>query len=142
MNSISEPRRGRGTSLIFAGLLLGVALALYALAPRYLSHELAQRVFGVLMGIVVVLYSNGAPKAVPRRLEGRCGSAEYQDLRRFGGWTLVLGGVGYALAWVVAPIAMANWVSAAMLATALVLVLGRLAWVLTRRNASNGEARE
>jgi hypothetical protein len=112
-----------------AGLLLGAALAISSLSPDRIHPDLGQRLFGVLMGVIVILYSNEAPKAIPR---GRCGSGNHLSLRRFAGWTLVLGGLGYALASAFAPIDAAHWVAGACLGTAVLLVLARFLWAVSR----------
>lgn len=132
MNQTPASRVPRGRDLIVAGLLLGAAAVLSSLAPERINPEFAQRLIGMLMGAVVVLYSNAAPKALPRKLATRCGSSGQQDFRRFAGWTLVLGGLGYALIWLIAPIEIANLLSGVLLAAAVLLVLVRLAWVATR----------
>ena len=90
MNATPASRISIGRSLIVAGLLLGAAVALKSLPPGRVSPEFTQRVMGVLMGLVVVLYSNEAPKALPRHLSARCGSSAWQGFRRFAGWSLVL----------------------------------------------------
>jgi hypothetical protein len=55
-----------------------------------------------------------------------------QAMRRFTGWSLVLGGTAYAVAWVIAPLENANVLSASLLGAALLLVVARFAWGMTR----------
>lgn len=115
--------------LLVAGALLGAAAALGRLGPAQLGPGTARRLLGVLLGAVVIGYANAVPKALPSLLRMRCDPAADQALRRFTGWSLVLGGVGYALAWAVAPLAHANLLAAALLGTAVLAVVLRLARV-------------
>lgn len=115
-------------SLMIAGLLLGVSAALAFLSPEFISPGLAQRLLGALMGAVVVVYANAAPKALLPLDQLRCAPAAEQAKRRFTGWTLTLGGAAYALAWMIAPLEHANLISASLLGAALLLVVARLVW--------------
>lgn len=112
-------------ALLTAGLLLGTAAALSVLSPDHVSPELAQRLLGCMIGAFVVAYANVAPKTLAPLAQTRRDPAADQAMRRFTGWTIVLGGVAYILAWLIAPIQYANAVSAACLAIGLVLVIGR-----------------
>jgi len=132
MNLTPTSRVPFGRDLIIAGLVIGVSAVVSSLSPGRISAELAHRLLGVLMGLVVVAYSNAVPKKLPRRLVTRCNPSTQQDLRRFTGWSLVLGGLAYALAWLSAPIEIANLLSAALLGVALLLVLARVAWGMAR----------
>ena len=120
-------------ALICAALLLGMASMRTLLPPSYLSVELAQRLFGVLLGCVVILYANGVPKALSPLIRMRCNPAVEQSLRRFCGWSLVLGGLGFVIAWLAAPIAWANVAATTVLAVALCAFLVRFAWSALRR---------
>ena len=115
-------------SLIIAGVLLGVAMTLKLLAPDHISPDLARRMMGVLMGMVVLIYANAVPKALSPLIQIRCDPIEEQAIRRFTGWTLVLGGAGYAAAWVIAPMQYAKTVAAILLGAALLQVIARAAW--------------
>ncbi len=119
-------------ALITAGVLLGVSLALALLSPAHLSEGSARRMLGVLLGAVVVIYANAVPKALSPLLQLRCDPAAEQAMRRFTGWSLVLGGAAYAVAWVIAPLANANALSASLLGASLLLVVARLAWGTAR----------
>jgi hypothetical protein len=114
-----------GRSILAAAFILGASAALAWLAPVYISTELSHRLLGVLLGAVVVCYANTIPKVLAARTRQRCSAAADQAARRFAGWALVLGGLGYALAWLLAPIGMANLIAGAILATALLLAVLR-----------------
>jgi hypothetical protein len=115
-------------ALAGAALILGASAAVALWAPAHLEAELAQRVQGVIMGLVVVVFANAAPKTLTPLARLRCDPVAEQAVRRFAGWSLVLGGLGYALAWLAAPLAVANPLAITLLATGLVLALGRCAW--------------
>jgi hypothetical protein len=115
-------------SLLVAAVIMGVSVALGRLAPEHLSTELATRLVQIMMGIVVIAYSNAIPKALTPLVQLRCAPAVEQRLRRFAGWTLTLGAVGYVLAWALAPIALAPVLAMVLLAGSLLIVLARFAW--------------
>jgi hypothetical protein len=118
--------------LAVAGFLLATAAVLAFLTPDHISPGLAQRIIGVVMGLFVVVYANAVPKRLPRSLATRCATSAGQDLRRFTAWTMVIGGFGYAIASLVAPIDHAVLIAAILLGAALLLVVGRVAWALAR----------
>jgi dienelactone hydrolase len=119
-------------ALLVAGLYAGGMLALVLLSPEFLSKELATRAIGVLSGAFIVYYANAVPKALTPLARMRDPAAE-QAARRFIGWTIVLGGVGYALAWVIAPMEHASLVSMTLLGTSLLLVIARVVRCRLRR---------
>jgi exopolyphosphatase/pppGpp-phosphohydrolase len=115
-------------ALLIAGGVLAISAALRLLSPEYISAELARRLLGVLLGGLVVVYANAVPKALLPLLQLRCDPAAEQALRRRTGITLLLGGVAYALAWLLAPLATAALMSATLLGAAVLLVVARLGW--------------
>ena len=118
--------------LALAGALLLVTLAVKSASPAFISVDTAARVVGVMLGALVVLYANQAPKIVAP-LTARCDAATEQALRRFTGWALVLGGLGFMGAWLFAPLGMAPTIALALLGTAFALVLARLVPALLAR---------
>ncbi len=114
-----------GHALLVAGALLSTPLMLRVLSPEFLSQEFARRTMGVLMGVVVVVYANAVPKALIPLARLRRNPIAEQALRRFTGWTLVLGGLAYMLIWAAAPLAYANALAASALGAALLLVVVR-----------------
>jgi hypothetical protein len=118
--------------LVVASGLLGITVVLKLLSPAHLGTDTARRILGVLMGAVVVIYANAVPKTLSPLLQLRCDPAVEQALRRFTGWSLVLGGAAYALAWAIAPLTYANILAAALLGTAVLLVVFRLALAIKR----------
>lgn len=114
-----------GRSIVAAACILAASAVLAWLAPTYISTELSHRLLGALLGGVVVCYANVIPKVLTARSRARCTAAADQAARRFAGWSLVLGGLGYALAWLLAPIGLASILGGAMLATSLLLAVVR-----------------
>jgi hypothetical protein len=119
-------------SLIIAGVFLAATVLLKHMAPDYLDPELARRLMGALPGIMLVLYANAIPKAVVPIARMHCDPATDQAVRRFVGWTLVLGGVAYLVAWIVVPVEQAATVSCSFLGAAMLAVVARLAWGKTK----------
>lgn len=114
-----------GRSLFAALLIVGTSAALQWAAPEHLSPEWALRLTGALLGLVVVFYANVIPKSLTSLARLRGSPAAEQAARRFAGWSLVLGGLGYILAMLVAPLASMHLVGGAILAAALVTALLR-----------------
>lgn len=123
-----------GRAIVAAAMIIGVAAALAWLSPAYISAEWSHRLLGALLGAVVLVYSNAIPKALVARTRLRCAPAQDQAARRFAGWSLVLGGLGYILAWLLAPIEMAGLIGGALLACSLLLAVLRC--VRTRASGS------
>jgi len=124
-------------ALAVAALYLLTALALDELRlHQVITAETVQRLTGVLMGTVVILSANLIPKRLVPLARISCDPAREQALRRFCGRVLVLGGLGYTLAFVLAPIGIAAMLAICLLAPAVVAVAGvslRCAW--NRRGA-------
>ena len=116
-----------GRSILAAALIIGTSAALAWLSPAHLSAELAHRLLGALLGAVVVVYANAVPKALASRSRLRCSPAEEQAARRFGGWALVLGGLGYMLAALLAPLELTSLIGGVLLGSSLLLAVLRYA---------------
>ncbi len=96
-------------AVLGALFILGAAAVLAWASPAYLDPEWSRRLAGALLGGVVVVYANAIPKALSKRM--RCASpGADQAARRFAGWALVLGGLGYMLAWLAAPLHLSGMV--------------------------------
>ena len=114
-----------GRSLLAASLFIAASTALAMLSPARISETLSHRLFGALAGLVVAVYANAIPKALTPLARMRCNPLGEQELQRFAGWSLVVGGVGYAIAWLVAPIDKAAYIAMGVLGAALLLVIVR-----------------
>ena len=84
----------------------------------------------------VRVVENAVPKAFVPLLHLGCDPVAEQAMRRFAGWALALGGAAYAVAWAIAPLSAANMIAAILLGTALLLIIVRLALVMSRRPLS------
>ena len=121
------------SALLLAGAMIVLSLAVvYADKAGYLGEETSQRVIQVASGLLVVYVANLAPKAL-EPLSASCEPSRVQALQRFSGRTLLLGGLGYSLAWLVVPIDHAAVTSMAILGTCLLLVVARYAWTVKGR---------
>lgn len=115
-----------------AAFILAASLLLRWAAPDYLSSETAQRLTGVLLGLVVMVYANAIPKSLVALARLRCSPASEQAARRFAGWSLVLGGLGYMAASLLAPLASMHLIGGAILAVALVMAVLRCTFMGNR----------
>jgi hypothetical protein len=91
------------------------------------SAGTAQRLMGMLFGAVVLVTANAMPKRLVPLARLSCDPAREQTLRRFAGRALVLGGLGYTLAYALAPVAIASNLAICLLAPAVLVVAGIMA---------------
>jgi len=110
-----------GRPLLGAALILAVSGALAWASPEYISEELKRRLVAAMLGAVVVVYANAIPKTLTALAQLRCSPEREQAARRFAGWSLVLGGVGYMLAALLAPLGLMHPVGGGLLALSLVV---------------------
>lgn len=116
-------------ALIVAAMFLAITLAaLYAEKAGYISDETSKRAASIAAGLLVVYYANLVPKTLERRAAG-CSLEKVQAAQRFSGWTLLLGGLGYSLSWLLLPFEHARAVAMVTLATAVVIVAARCVWL-------------
>ncbi len=122
-------------ALVLAGVILAVPLVL-ALAVRsdLIANDTAERLRQVIMGMVLVISANVVPKMLKPLAEERCGASTTQAVQRFAGWTLVLAGLGYAVAWVILPIDRASVVATSIVAAGVVLVMARVLGAFMSKN--------
>ncbi len=112
-------------SLLIAAIYLLTSVVLNALRQHQIvSAETVVRLMGMLMGSVVLVSANAIPKRLVPLARLSCDPAREQGLRRLGGWALVLGGLGWTLAYVLAPIAIASTLAICFLAPAVLVVAG------------------
>lgn len=109
-------RRTLTQAIVLAGLLVGIA----SIAQLGWAAGFAERGGGVMQGVIVAAYANVIPK--------QASSARGLARLRLAGWALVLGGVGYALAWLVLPLPYANIAALLILLLALGYATVRIAW--------------
>lgn len=111
--------------LLGAALILAISAILARLTPATISPDLAHRLMGAVLGAMVVIYANDIPKAISACSRSGRNGAQTQAARRFAGWVMVLGGLGYMLASLLAPAELAMPIATGLLATALLIAIAR-----------------
>lgn len=114
-----------GRPLFGAALILAVSGAITWASPEYISDELKRRLIAAMLGAVVVVYANAIPKTLTALAQLRCSPEREQAARRFAGWSLVLGGIGYMLAALFAPLGSMHLVGGGLLGLALLAAILR-----------------
>lgn len=126
--AMMEARRSITQSIVFVGLMLseGWFVALGWVAD---SGEFRMRASQFLAGAMVIVFANVIPKkaVTSRRLA---------TLLRANGRALFLGGLGYALAWLLLPLAYANEVALSALLLAFAYVFARIVFCVVDKNRS------
>jgi hypothetical protein len=133
MTTAPDTRAEIPRALLLAALLLVAVFAVKHLSPDYLSPDAARRVLAMLPGVPAIYYANAVPKYLRPILGPHCDAAAEQALRRFVGWTLMLGSLGYVAASAFAPWSIADDLAAGLLGAAVLVVLTRLALVFAGR---------
>jgi uncharacterized membrane protein len=120
-----------------AALILAAALGLaFARSRNLIDETLAERLSGAVIGLLLIVTGNAIPKTRDRHAEKNCSPSRTQSLQRFAGWTFVLGGLGYTIAWLAAPIAYAGTVGMVFVAASVLLVAPRMVRCLLHRGTS------
>ena len=110
-------------SLLIAAFYLLAAVLLNVLGQYHvIDAEFSERALGILMGVVVLFSANAIPKQLLPLDRMACDPVREQSLRRSAAWALVLGGVGFTLAYLLAPIAVASTLAIGLLAPAVLFV--------------------
>jgi hypothetical protein len=118
----SSPRNVT-TSLVMAGAVLSVALGTKALEHMgwAIGSDIAARTNGIVAGAILVVLSNAIPK--------RMSSANALAMLRAVGRAFVIGGFGYACAWLVLPLRFAGTVAQVIvLASVVVAAASYVGW--------------
>jgi hypothetical protein len=126
---------------LFIASCVVLPLSVSAIGRHFFDAATSIRLTGVLTGALLVIWANAMPKMLVPLDKLSCAPAREQSLRRLAAWAMVLGGMGYLLAFALAPIAIASTLAICILAPAVVVVAGiaaRCAW--RRRNARRGGA--
>ena len=110
------------TGLVFGVLMLASS---YALKHAGTGPDLPMRVTMVLLGLYFVVSGNALPRRFTARAAQRPNSAGIQAGQRFAGWTFVLAGLAFALAWIVLPTDVAEPLSVAFLVGGSLMVFVR-----------------
>ncbi len=80
----------------------------------------------IIIGLYLAAIGNVLPRSLPPTSSMPGNAAQVQAFQRFAGWMWVLGGLGFAAAWLVLPKDTAVPVSVAVVAGAIVLIIVQL----------------
>ncbi|MRX10616.1 hypothetical protein GJ697_22545 [Pseudoduganella sp. FT25W] len=120
----SAARRDVTLGIVFACLLLGVGVIGRL---GWIDEAFRLRSIGLFAGSFVMLLANVIPK--------QTGSACSLAVRRAGAWALVLGGLGYALAWLTLPLAYASATAISIMGFAMAYGLVRVVGIIRKFNS-------
>jgi hypothetical protein len=122
-------RRHVLTALWISGSVLAGALGLSYLITHSLipdaQREISTRGYNLTVALILVWWTNLAPKRLRPLAEISGDAAIEQSARRFTGRAIVCGGLLSALAWLIAPFGLALPLEAAAIGGALALVFLR-----------------
>jgi hypothetical protein len=127
-----ETQRRAGDSIrqaiVFAGLMLAIPLSATLAVRLGVIHDtdLSKRMVMILVGAFFAFTGNAMPKTLTPLSSLQCDAARLQAFQRFAGWTWVLIGLGFAIAYLVLPLHLAKPVSMVLLMTGMLLVVVQL----------------
>lgn len=99
------------------GILVVALGARYARALGYIDRETTTRLVIGLNGLMIAWIGNRMPKAIAP-------NARIGQVKRIGGWSMVLSGLVYAGLWAFAPIPVAKVVGSAAVIAGIAVTLG------------------
>jgi hypothetical protein len=112
-------------AVVFGALIIIIPLAV-TLAHAYGvvdDPDSGRRATNIIIGAYLVVIGNSMPKRIPPRSSMVCDGARAQAFQRFAGWTWVLCGLGFVIAWLELPIDIAQPVSSTIVIAAVLLTL-------------------
>ena len=115
-------------AVAFGALIMVAALAL-TLAQAYgvvNDPDSGRRITMAIIGASLAAFGNALPRMLPPVSSMQDNAARVQAFQRLSGWTWVLGGLGFATAWLALPIDAALPVSVAVVAAAIVVTIVQL----------------
>jgi len=123
---VSEVNRG----VVFGALIMVISLAV-TLAHSYGFVDVPHSgrwtaMTMIIVGAYIAVLGNAMPRQLPPLSSMLGDGARIQAFQRRTGWTWVLCGLGFAMAWLVLPIAEARRVSVALVAAATIVTIVQL----------------
>ena len=116
-------------AVVFGALMMIIPLAL-TLAHAYGlvddPDSGMQRTTMIMVGAYLAVTGNAMPRMLPPTSSMPCSGARVQAFQRHAGWTWVLCGLGYAMAWLALPIDAAGPISMALVVTAMIVTIVQL----------------
>lgn len=133
--------RSLRSAVAFAGSTLVVTLSLkLAFALGILDDgELSRRAAMIILGGFLVSMGNSMPKRLTPLAALQCSPAKVQAFQRFTGWTWVITGLAFTIAWLALPIDLATTVSMVVLVSGMLVTVTRVVQLRLTR-ARIGEA--
>ena len=110
--------------LVAAAMLVAAVLLKGAGYLGLISHETVVRAAQALLGLMLAVYGNAMPKALPKGATGGT-----QTVLRVGGWAFTLAGLAYAGLSLFAPATISTQASVAAVVVAMVISLAAVVWV-------------
>ena len=119
---------------MFAGAIMAFSLGAKLATTLGAVHDadLSTRVSMVVVGAFFMFTGNALPKTLTPLAALKCNPARVQAFQRFSGWTWVMTGLAYAIAWLALPIDLAQPVSLAVLMSGMLVIVAqivRLRWL-------------
>jgi len=114
-----------------AGMIALAFGAQFARKLGYIDPDTVRRLVTCSIGLWMVWYGNGMPKAMVQVRAPACA----RQAQRVAAWSMVLSGLAYAGLWVFAPIPVAMSVGTGAVLAGLAVTLGYCLTVLTRAKA-------
>jgi hypothetical protein len=111
-------------AIAFAGLMLLISFAARLAGALDLNDasEFARRGTMVVLGVFLASIGNAIPKTLTPLAALHCDAPRVQAFQRFTGWTWVLTGLGFAVAWIVLPVALAKGATVTLIALSMLLI--------------------
>lgn len=115
-------------AICFGGLILLVSFTakLAGALDVVDASELSRRGTMVVLGVFLAKVGNAVPKALTPLADMRCDPARAQAFQRFAGWTWVLTGLAFALAWIALPVEAAKAATVTLIILCVLLIATRL----------------
>jgi hypothetical protein len=106
--------------IIFAALILAVSLSVKLVQAfgAIGDSDVSLRLTMVIMGVFYMFIGNAMPKMLTPLSVMQCDGAKAQAFQRFAGWTFVLSGLAFAIAWLMLPSDIALPVSVTLIVAA------------------------
>ena len=122
-------RKFFNAAVILAGLLLAFSLTARLAGNLFdIETSLITRARNIFSGFVLFYFANMMPKMIGPALKGKCSNTAANSVRRFSGWVLALGALGYIGAWVFAPMSQTSNIAHGFVGVAVVLVVLRIGY--------------
>lgn len=126
----AEPRSDESvrSGIVWAGLIVAASLAakLATALGAAGSADLFERMMMATLGACVVFTGNTIPKTLTPLPALEQDAARVQALRRFAGWTWVLTGLAFAIAWLALPVDLAEHLSFVLLPGGMLLIAAQV----------------